>query len=438
MCESRALVSSNFVVSRGTESPHSSGMPTSALLLLLSSVQTQPALNATNTNILLPNHQDGNDGHSMALVFTDQEVKNCVRLRTPSLAVNTHTNAVHIVARCCGKNLCSSRSPGQTLYNDTHKRQLDNNQDAVVVMKTSHDQGKTWAKYQVLSPKGQTSYAGAAVMYDKQRKRLVLQYNYFPRGSTKPAWNVSLWQRYSDDDGNTWSEPRELTQYIKVCEKDLHNTQVQSAGSKVQTTKGRLVWTGHDHKRSLVCVWYSDDGGETYKAVLTEAHSEVSVAVADIHSTELYMNGRGGKNFSPHRAEYRSYDDGATWGEGTKSELMEDGHSSGCERSVINVGNKLFSMEPAKSGRMSMVMQCSTDKGKTWKKKVSVNGNNRGGYSDMADLGDGHILAAWEDGSHPLDDEEELRDLHEEDELKRGPDKDSGNFYAQKVGTNFC
>ena len=42
-----------------------------------------------------------------------------------------------------------------------------------------------------------------------------------------------------------------------------------AAGSRVQTTSGRLVFSGHNSAQAGsggICVWYSDDGG-VYKAV---------------------------------------------------------------------------------------------------------------------------------------------------------------------------
>ena len=48
-------------------------------------------------------------------------------------------------------------------------------------LKTSHDGGKTWGNFQVLSPKGASSYSNAAILYDRTRKRLVVQYNYIPQ-----------------------------------------------------------------------------------------------------------------------------------------------------------------------------------------------------------------------------------------------------------------
>merc|ERR1712146_335325 len=114
----------------------------------------------------------------------------------------------------------------------------------------------------------------------------------------------------------------------------------------------------------------------------------------------LYMNGRGGKRFNPYRTQYYSYDDGTSWTAGEKSVLEED--AGGCEGSVINYDNTLFFLEPAGKKRTKMVMHCSRDQGKSWSYSTVINGDYRGGYSDMVGLDTGNILAVWEDGSHPL------------------------------------
>ena len=138
------------------------------------------------------------------------------------------------------------------------------------------------------------------------------------------------------------------------------------------------------------------------------------------------MNGRGGKQFLPNRAEYWSYDDGTTWSLGSRSEL-EDDDGEGCERSVVNVGNRLYTLEPLGKQRTGMVLQCSTDHGKSWPRRLSVNGDYRGGYSALIGINNTTLLAVWEDGSHPLG-----------SALAFGEDPDSGNFFVQQLSTTFC
>ena len=137
--------------------------------------------------------------------------------------------------------MCSSK-PQLTTATSTGRR-LDNDKDASVIMKTSSDGGKTWGSLQTLSPQGQTHYANGAGLYDRVTKRLVVQYVFIPGGSTKPVKNATYFQITSNDDGRTWSNPRDITRLLAACNPGgTGNMQVQSAGSKVQTPTGRLVW----------------------------------------------------------------------------------------------------------------------------------------------------------------------------------------------------
>lgn len=341
--------------------------------------------------------------------------------------LNSHTGSAHVIARCCGPNECSSKSLAQWSSDDASpaKRVGDNDKDAKVIMKTSKDGGKTWTGFQVLSPG--VSYSNGAGIYDRLSNKLVVQYNFIPGGSTSPVVDTTLWQITSSDDGATWSKPVNISGFLSPCNPDRNNMQVQSAGSKVQTASGRLIWAGHDHSGN-VCVWFSDDHGVTYHTSNVIPGNEVSVAVANAEKHTLYMNGRQQSPWAPHRTDYYSYDDGKTWTNGSKSELVEDS-SGGCERSVINVGGVLYSMEPQGDKRTAMVASCSRDQGKTWTSTRGVNGNNRGGYSDMVGLPNGKILAVWEDGSHPLATGAVAMDPS---------DEDSGNFFAKQIGTEWC
>ena len=59
--------------------------------------------------------------------------------------------------------------------------------------------------------------------------------------------------------------------------------QAQSAGSKIQSSSGRLLFAGHatgrnGPKQSQVCIWFSDDGGETYNTSALFKGNEISMA----------------------------------------------------------------------------------------------------------------------------------------------------------------
>jgi len=377
--------------------------------------------------VILAAHAVSAHNGAITDVFTDEEVQACGRFRTPNL-VQTPDGAVHVVARCCGMNMCSGKDAAGTIpaavaarhnlapatrwHNGPVNVPEDNNKDCKVVMKTTTDGGSTWGNYQVVSaPSGLPGFANGAAIYDRLRKRIVLQYQYFPLGSTAPAVNTTYYQRFSSDNGETWTPPVDITPMLAGCNPDINNMQCQSAGNKIQSASGRLLWPGHDHGGN-VCVWYSDDGGLSYNASNIVAGSEVSVAELVVGTPSLYMNGRGTSEFEPHRASYFSTNNGAKWSEPVQSALIDDGGHP-CERALINVDNVLYSSEPVGHGRTSMQVTCSKDGAKTWPSSISVNGDKQGGYSDLSPLSSGKLLMVWED-------------------------KDIGNFLSSQVDTTWC
>lgn len=328
----------------------------------------------------------------MVNVFSSSEVSGCVRLRTPEMLRNERTGGIHVIARCCGANRCSSKGaraghePGDL---------GDNNSDCKVIMKSTMDVGKTWTNFQVLSPPNATSYANGAGIYDRFRDQIIVQYSFIPLGSTRPAKNVNYFQIVSRDDAASWSSPRNITALVAGCNPDENDMMLQSAGTKLQSSSGRLIWPAHAFGDRGACVWYSDDGGETYNTTAPINGNELSITVANRETNELYMTGRPVKETSPRRADYRSYDDGATWSKPAVSDLKsDDGH--GCERSLININDVLYSAEPEGHKRTNMVVRCSKDHGNKWNSSKGVNGDNGAGYSDMVALDDHSFFLVWE------------------------------------------
>eukprot|EP01147_Barroeca_monosierra_P001630 gene1630-4765_t len=331
-------------------------------------------------------------------VFSDTHLKECGRLRTPFL-VQTPSR-IMVLARCCGKNLCSEKSDSSDFGDD--------DSDSQVVAVSSTDGGQSWHNYTVLSPgKG---FAGAAAIYDRVRKHVVLQFQFIAGGKTSPIRNTTYYQQISFDDGLSWSKPQDITGQLRGCQFESDNQMIQSAGNKVQSSTGRLLFAGHDHT-GHVCIWYSDDGGKSYRTSQFLQGNEISITEAE--KGKLVMNGRSQQfSWSPHRAEYWSTDDGVTWTSPSKSAL-KDPSDGACERSLLNIDNILYSSEPTLPKRQGLVIQCSKDAGKSWESSRGINGDDSAGYSDIANAKHGKLLVVWEY-------------------------KPSGNFYAAQIGTEWC
>ena len=127
------------------------------------------------------------------MVFTDAEIEQCTRMRTPNLVHNLKTGVVHLAIRCCGKNRCSNPHGENT--NDAGPNLRDNLRDCKVGFKSSRDGGQTWGDWQIVSGPN-PGYGPGSPLYDTRRNRIVLQYQSFlsDGGNTKPTSNTNYFQ----------------------------------------------------------------------------------------------------------------------------------------------------------------------------------------------------------------------------------------------------
>jgi sialidase-1 len=173
---------------------------------------------------------------------------------------------------------------------------------------------------------------------------------------------------FSDDDGETWSKPQNISAAVKPEGWTWYAT---GPGAGVQLRDGRLV-IPCDHRvkggdDSFSHVIYSDDHGKTWKAGGRAAAktNECAVAERDDGSLILNMRSNHGKG---RRAIATSTDRGATWSEITFDDALIE---PTCQASLLRVeglrgkGTLLFA-NPASAKRERLTVRLSTDQGKTW------------------------------------------------------------------------
>jgi hypothetical protein len=353
-------------------------------------------------------------------IFSKEEMDQCYRFRTPNL-VRTPNGDVHVIARCCGANLCSGKSTTNGTLRSFENSEPssvhvlhDNIKDCKVIMKSSKDGGTSWGWFQVLSPAGGTHYGNGGGLWDIKNNRLVVQFQLVPGGSTAPAVNVTTYQIYSYDQGGTWTEPIDINDQLALCNPDQGNMMMVSAGNKLTTPDGRLLWGYHDHAGNI-CVVYSDNGGESYNVSQPTLNqgNEISITTSPTEKEpkRLLINGRGDRFFGDRRANYWSPDNGDTWSGPQKSSLPDDDGKE-CERSLITYNGTIYTCEPDGRKRREMTLSCSTDGGATYPNTRGLNGDKPGGYSDLSAFSD-FLLAVWEDN-------------------------ETGNMFAAQVGYGWC
>ena len=336
-------------------------------------------------------------------VFSDDDVKECTRIRTPEL-VKSGEQHWHVFATCCGDNACGHKTRRRLGGNETLG---DNHSEARIIVATSTDKGLTWGKSQFLAD-GKKGLEGVNAIFDTVVDSLVVQYSTYEE--PKKTYQIK-----SKDHAESWKGAVDLTDQLKDC--DVGET----AGARVQTGTGRLLW----YSGVGGCVWYSDDHGATYKTHSADAKghdaprkltNEVSFTVVTnktSNTSHVFANGRAVfKDWKPNRINYVSHDDGLTW-VASKSDLKDpynpDGTLNTEERSLLFEDGVLYAAEPkgTKDGSLrELILSCSKDGGKTWPKSININGAHYAGYSSLGWRSPGKnqpktLLVVWD---HERDD----------------------------------
>lgn len=141
-----------------------------------------------------------------------------------------------------------------------------------IAMKTSNDGGKTWSKKaqwvvkpELTDPNDPTSNVGGnpVLVYDETRDRIIL---HFVRGISAKGDCVpgnSNWEIETLDQGQTWSEPREISKFLGEFVGVL-----PGPGTGIQLKngehKGRLIIPAHYETAfrsdGVDIIYFSDDG----------------------------------------------------------------------------------------------------------------------------------------------------------------------------------
>ncbi len=297
-------------------------------------------------------------------------------------------------------------SPQGTLlaFAEARKDNLGDSGNIDLVLKRSKDNGKTWSELSVLWNDGENTCGNPCPVVDQSTGRiwLPLTWNHGKDHEKQIKDKTSrdtrrVYMSYSDDDGESWKAPYEITRTTKKPEWTWYAT---GPGNGIQLTrgayKGRLV-IPCDHNVTLEGkvvrrshAIYSDDHGKSWRLSQPIGEKTNECAVVELVDGRLLMNMRSyhGKN---RRAIAVSKDGGATWSDvSLDSTLIEPV----CQASLIRVrfpeagksGQILFS-NPASKKREKMTVRLSEDDGKTWSASRLVTPGSAA-YSSLALLSD--------------------------------------------------
>jgi sialidase-1 len=276
------------------------------------------------------------------------------------------------------------------------------------VLRRSEDNGKTWGPEILIWDDGDQSVNNPTPVVDPKTGRIWLfmgRIDLAARSNWDPRRFVGQFVSYSDDDGKTWSTPKDMTKVLRDQMKRDGRFLVlpgPGAGFIMQHAKcaGRLIVPmnysfGHGWPPGIV---YSDDNGTTWKpgGCLVGGPEMGEGQAAELLDGSLLFNCR-----SPSGARMMTIlPDGGT-GDSKKCWDAKDLPKSGCQASMVRhswpsdgkPGLILFSGQGDVLGPGTLVG--SYDDGKTWTwKQMFYEGPVV--YRDLAVLGDGRVIALFE------------------------------------------
>ncbi|MGW2316803.1 sialidase family protein [Streptomyces sp. CG4] len=274
-----------------------------------------------------------------------------------------------------------------------------------IVLKRSTDGGRTWGPLRIAANNGD-HLAGnpAPVVLDTGRILLVhlraaasATEDAILRGQVEDADGRRVWVQHSDDDGESWSAPREITAQVKQPGWRWYAT---TPGHALQLGSGRVLVpanhslppTGTDtgtepHYYSGHCL-LSDDRGESWYLGYVDENTDGYINVNETTAAELpdgrvYFNTRTDSRSPGNRADAHSTDGGRTL---VRPFRPQAGLTAPvCQAAVLQLRDPdllLYSGPAAPASRALMTLRASTDGGTTWRTAYTVDGLPAA-YSDL-------------------------------------------------------
>jgi sialidase-1 len=269
-----------------------------------------------------------------------------------------------------------------------------------LAVRSSDDNGKTWSPIVVAAEHGNFSCQCHGLVYDAEINRVLFFYTVYNwdymavgngRGATftRPVYEklaaegkpfVTSFRVYSDDEGQTWSKPKDITQQVG---RQAHFGASEGRQLTSGDHRGRLLIGGArmdlNATGGIVAkhpgVWRSDDHGETWKLKLipmdpelaTPRNASSEARITELANGALLYNQRTRKT-GRHLAWSR--DGGETWSMTREAADLKVTQCNGCIMTLRNADGRLtdtvlFSI-PSPGGRSNGVVYVSKDGGRTW------------------------------------------------------------------------
>ncbi|WP_409234313.1 exo-alpha-sialidase [Streptomyces sp. PA5.6] len=320
--------------------------------------------------------------------------------------------------------------------------------DIDLVLKRSHDGGRTWGPLQVINEGDGDTHGNPAPVVDRETGRVLLAETYNTGRTDGKNCDIPCDRtphlQYSDDDGATWSAPRDLSE--EILPPEWNSWYATGPVHGIQLTrgrhKGRLVftantetWNGSRITANHAALIVSDDGGDHWKIGATDSYpipadgtfrqKPSEMTVTERPDGAVYVSGReqDGTDLG-HRTHTVSRDGGTTFTAPFRA--IPDLYTPQVQGSTLQFGKRMLLACPADPDRRrTMQIRSSYDGGRTWDSvdRGTTVTTDWSGYSDLVRADRTHVGLMYEGGA--VDARDEIRFARfTEDWLKprRGPD----------------
>ena len=312
-------------------------------------------------------------------------------------------------------SLINTKSGSLLAFCEARKDHRGDSGNIDLVVKRSTDGGKTWSRPLVVWDAGDHTAGNPCPVVDQRTGRII----------NIICWNLAtdhgrdlhagtsvdtrrVYQTHSDDDGLTWSGPKEITAKVKHPSWWWYATG-PGVGIQLQKGphKGRLVIPANHTAEGYygAHTLYSDDGGESWKISEIIKPTVNESQVVELSDGRLMMNMRTQgtadtkRAYSGYRSIAYSSDGGESWTDPIFDDELGDPI---CQASLIRYDeNRILFSNPnppislERGPREQMTVKLSSNDGESWTKELLIY-DGPSAYSSLAKLPDGEIGLLYE------------------------------------------
>ena len=288
-----------------------------------------------------------------------------------------------------------------------------------LLLKRSKNNGKTWSSTQIVWNNGDNTCGNPTAVVDKETGRiwLFMTWNYGEDTESQIIQKKSKYTRrvyvcYSDNNGKTWSKPKDIT---SSCKKPSWGWYATGPGIGIQVQHGKykgrlLIPANHSfskpggkmfgHYVYADNIIYSDDHGKTWHLSHSLNDYLNENQLVELSDGTIMLNARN-YNGKHCRAVSLSKDGGISW-----SKVTFDYQLVGptCQASILNYGNYdgkdmlVFANPAVPISRTHMTVKVSFNQGKSWSNSKLIYAGPSA-YSCLTKLPNGNIGLLFESGT---------------------------------------